>query len=228
MKIDIITIFPDMFNDFLNTSIIYRAIKDKKVVVNIHNLRDYTPYQHGQIDDMPYGGGPGMVLMVEPVVNAINALKTDSSKVIILTPTGKTYHQKQAEELTVAPHLIIICGHYEGFDERIYNYVDLEISLGDYILTGGELGAMVIIDSVTRLLPGVINQESRREESFNQPLLDYPVYTKPRIFEGQAVPDVLLSGHHQNINDYRYQTQIEKTKLKRPDLWREYYELQNK
>jgi len=228
MKIDIITIFPDMFNDFLNTSIIHRAIKDKKVVVNIHNLRDYTPYQHGQIDDMPYGGGPGMVLMVEPVVNAINALKTDNSKVIILTPTGKTYHQKQAEELTMVPHLIIICGHYEGFDERIYNYVDLEISLGDYILTGGELGAMVIIDSVARLLPGVINQESRREESFNQPLLDYPVYTKPRIFEGQSVPDVLLSGHHQNINDYRYQSQIAKTKLKRPDLWRKYHELQNK
>lgn len=228
MIIDIVTIFPEMFDNFLNTSIIARAVKSQKVTINIHNLRDYTPYSHGQVDDMPYGGGQGMVLMVEPVVNALEALKKQNSLVIMLTPAGEQYHQDLASSLKNYHHLIILCGHYEGFDERISSYVDLELSLGDYILTGGELASMVLVDSITRLIPGVIKEASHMEESFTNHLLDYPVYTKPRVFREQEVPEILLSGHHQNIATYRQQMQIEKTKNKRPDLWRKYHELQDK
>lgn len=228
MIIDIVTIFPEMFDNFLNTSIIARAVKSQKVTINIHNLRDYTPYSHGQVDDMPYGGGQGMVLMVEPVVNALETLKKQNSLVIMLTPAGERYHQDLASSLKNYHHLIILCGHYEGFDERISSYVDLELSLGDYILTGGELASMVLVDSITRLIPGVIKEASHMEESFTNHLLDYPVYTKPRVFREQEVPEILLSGHHQNIATYRQQMQIEKTKNKRPDLWRKYHELQDK
>ena len=218
MKIDILTLFPEMFEGFLNSSIIKRA-RDKKIVeINIHNIRDYTNDIHNRVDDYPYGGGAGMVLMCEPVVSAIEEFKTDDSMVILMTPQGKQYNQKIAYNLKEKKHLILVCGHYEGFDERIRNFVDLEISIGDYILTGGEIPAMAITDSVTRLIDGVIERESYINESFNDNLLDYPVYTKPRVYRGFEVPEVLLSGHHENINKWRMEESIKRTKKRRPDL----------
>ncbi|NLM63615.1 MAG: tRNA (guanosine(37)-N1)-methyltransferase TrmD [Mollicutes bacterium] len=218
MKIDILTLFPSMFDAFLKTSIIGRAVANKQVVINVHNIRDYSPYPRGQVDDYGYGGGRGMVLMPEPIFNAIEALKTKESLVIMMTPQGIPYQQKKAYELSKEKHLIIICGHYEGFDERIRSIVDLEISIGDYILTGGEIPSMVIVDSVVRLLDGVIEKESHLNESFNNSLLDYPVYTKPQEFRGMKVPDVLLSGHHENIKKWRKEQALKKTREKRPDL----------
>ena len=218
MKIDILTLFPHMFDGFLEESIIARAIKDKKVVVNIHNFRDYSKDPHKNVDDYPYGGGAGMVLMPQPIFDCVNALKKENSKVILLTPQGKTYSQKMAIEFTKEEHLIIICGHYEGFDERIRSLADYELSIGDYVLTGGELPAMVISDSIIRLLDGVINKESYENDSFTNDLLDYPVYTKPADYNGMKVPEVLLSGHHANINKWRMEEQIKRTKERRPDL----------
>ena len=218
MVIDIITIFPNMFDEFINTSIIKRAIDSNKVEINIHNLRDYSNYKNGQVDDYQFGGGSGMVIMCEPVFNAIEELRKENSLVIMLTPSGKTYNQKLALDLTRYEHIILLCGHYEGFDERIKTIIDLEISIGDYVLTGGELPAMIISDSVIRLLDGVISDGSKVSESFNDNLLDYPVYTKPREFRGLKVPDVLLSGHHKNIDEYRNNERIRVTKEKRSDL----------
>ena len=218
MVIDIITIFPNMFDEFINTSIIKRAIDSNKVEINIHNLRDYSNYKNGQVDDYQFGGGSGMVIMCEPVFNAIEELRKENSLVIMLTPDGKTYNQKLALDLTRYEHIILLCGHYEGFDERIKTIIDLEISIGDYVLTGGELPAMIISDSVIRLLDGVISDGSKVSESFNDNLLDYPVYTKPREFRGLKVPDVLLSGHHKNIDEYRNNERIRVTKEKRSDL----------
>lgn len=218
MKIDILTLFPDMFHGFLTTSIIKRAIEDKKVEINIHNIRDYSTDAHKRVDDYGYGGGNGMVLIPEPVFNAIADLKKEKSFVIITTPQGITYKQSVAKSLVDKEHIIIICGHYEGFDERIYTLADMEISIGDYILTGGELASMVISDSVVRLIDGVIEKESHEKESFSDNLLDYPVYTKPVNFRGMQVPDVLLSGHHANIDKWRLEEQIKKTASRRPDL----------
>ena len=218
MKIDILTLFPEMFEGFINTSIIKRAIDSNLVEINVHNIRDYTKQDHNRVDDYPYGGGEGMVLMCQPVVDAIETFKTDDSKVILMTPQGKTYNEKVAYELKEEKHLIIVCGHYEGYDERIRNFVDMEISIGDYILTGGEIPAMVITDSVTRLIDGVIEKESYTNESFNNNLLDYPVYTKPRVYRGYEVPEVLLSGHHENINNWRKEESIKRTEIRRPDL----------
>jgi tRNA (guanine37-N1)-methyltransferase len=218
MKIDILTLFPDMFQGFLNTSIIKRAIEDKKVEINIHNIRDYSKDSHKRVDDYGYGGGNGMVLMPEPVFDAIADLKKEESFVIITTPQGNTYKQGVAKTLVDKKHIIIICGHYEGFDERIYTLADAEISIGDYILTGGELASMVITDSVVRLIDGVIEKESHEKESFTDNLLDYPVYTKPVDFRGMIVPEVLLSGHHANIEKWRLEEQIKKTASRRPDL----------
>ena len=218
MKIDVVTLFPSMFEGIINESIIKRAIDKKKVEINIYNLRDYTKDKNKKVDDYGFGGGKGMVLMPEPVYNAIKALKKKNSKVILLTPQGKTYKQEIAYNLSKEKHLILICGHYEGFDERIRSFVDLEISIGDYILTGGEIPSMILIDSITRLLDGVIDQESHEKESFNNNLLDYPVYTKPVDFKGMKVPDVLLSGHHENINKWRQEESLKKTAEKRPDL----------
>ena len=218
MKIDILTLFPDMFEGFKTQSIIKRAIEKEKVEINIIDIRNYTPYKNNQVDDYQYGGGGGMVMMCEPVFNTVEAIKTEDSHIIILTPRGKTYNQQKAYELTKKKHMIIICGHYEGFDERIYTLADEIISIGNFVLTGGELPAMMISDSVIRLLDGVISEESLAYESFNDNLLDYPVYTKPREYRGMSVPDVLLNGNHKLINEYRESERKRITKEYRDDL----------
>ena len=221
MKIDILTLFPNMFEGFKTESIIKRAIEKGKVEINIIDIRDYTPYKNNQVDDYQFGGGGGMIMMCEPVFNAVESIKTDESHVIILSPRGKTFKQEKAYDLTKYKHLIIICGHYEGFDERIYTLADEIISIGDFILTGGELAAMMISDSVIRLLDGVITSTSLEYESFNDNLLDYPVYTKPRDFRGMVVPDVLISGDHKKINEYREEMRKKITKEYRDDLFKE-------
>lgn len=218
MIIDILTLFPSMFEGFINESIIKRAIDKEKVQINIHNIRDYSPFSNKQVDDYQFGGGSGMVLMCEPIFNAIEAIKKADSIVIMLTPSGKVYKQSEAVKLKEYKHLILLCGHYEGFDERIKTIVDMEYSIGDYVLTGGELPAMVITDSIVRLIKGVITDGSLESESFTDNLLDYPVYTRPAVFRGMKVPDVLLSGHHENINKYRLEERKRVTKEKRNDL----------
>lgn len=221
MKIDILSLFPNMFTGFLNESIIKRAIQNKKVEINIHDFREHSTDPHRKVDDYQFGGGAGMILMPQPIFDCIEAIKTDDSYIILMTPQGEKYSQKKAYELTNKKHIILICGHYEGFDERIRTIVDTEISIGDYILTGGELASMVITDSVVRLIDGVITNESTETESFNNNLLDYPVYTKPVEYRGMKVPEVLLSGHHANINAWRREESIKRTKLRRPDLLEE-------
>ena len=220
MKIDILTLFPSMFDGFLENSIIKRAIEKELVEINIINFRDYSLDPHKKVDDTPFGGGAGMVLMVQPIYDAVMDLKGEDTKVILLTPDGVTYNQKYAYELKNYKHLIIICGHYEGFDDRIRSVVDFEISIGDYVLTGGELPSMVITDSIVRLIDGVIDEESHINDSFNPDtnLLDYPTYTKPRDFRGMLVPDVLLSGDHKKIDEYRKEESIRKTQERRKDL----------
>ncbi len=218
MKIDILTLFPEMFDGFLNTSIIKRAIEEKKVEINVHNFRDYSLDPHKRVDDYQFGGGAGMVLMPEPIFRAVDDLKTSDSKILLMTPQGKKFEQSYAYELSCEKHIIIICGHYEGFDERIRTLADAEISIGDYILTGGELPSMVITDTIVRLIDGVIDQESHLNDSFNNNLLDYPVYTKPQNFRGMEVPEVLLSGHHENIRKWRLEQSEKRTLERRPDL----------
>ena len=204
MKIDILTLFPDMYAG--------------KVENNIHNFRDFSTDPHNKVDDTPYGGGCGMVLTCQPIFDCVNSLKKDDSIVILLTPDGEVYKQNRAYSLAKEKHLILICGHYEGFDERIRAICDLEISIGDYVLTGGEIASMVLVDSIVRLIPGVIEEGSHVNDSFNDNLLDYPTYTKPRIYEGMEVPEVLLSGDHKKIAEYRYQESLKRTKERRPDL----------
>ena len=218
MKIDILTLFPNMFTGFINESIIKRAINNNLVEINVHNIRDYSPFKNKQVDDYPFGGGPGMVLMCEPIFNAIESLRKENTKVIMLTLSGEVFNQKVATRLSKFEHIILLCGHYEGFDERIKTIVDMEISIGDYILTGGEIPAMAITDTIVRLIPGVINNESLDSESFNDNLLDYPVYTRPEVFRDMKVPEVLLSGHHANIEKYRKEEQLRITKERRKDL----------
>ena len=222
MKIDILTLFPSMFDGVFSESIIKRAIDDKKVEIRLINFRDYTIDPHNKVDDTPYGGGAGMVLSCQPIFDCIDDIRTPESKIILLTPAGIPYKQKMAYDLSLEKHLIIICGHYEGFDERISTLADYEISIGDYVLTGGEIPAMALVDSITRLIPGVINEESHIEDSFkeesNRYLLDYPTYTKPSNFRGLKVPEVLLSGHHENIKKYRMEESLKRTKERRPDL----------
>ena len=219
MKIDILSLFPNMFAGFLEESIIARAMAKHKVEIKIHNFRDFSLDPHGKVDDTPYGGGAGMVLMCQPIFDCIKSLKTKDSFVVMLTPDGKTYNQEIAKKFSKKKHLILLCGHYEGFDERIKSICDEFISIGDFILTGGEIPSMVITDSVVRLLDGVIDQDSLESESFNNNLLDYPTYTKPRVYEGMEVPSVLLSGNHKKIQEYRLNEQIKKTKSLRNDLW---------
>ena len=218
MKIDILSIFPEMFNGAFSESIIKRAVDSGLVEINIHNFRDYTEDPHNKVDDTPYGGGAGMVLMCQPIFKAVEDVKSKKSQVIMLSPEGEKFTQEKAYELSKEEDLILLCGHYEGFDERINTIVDEKISIGDYVLTGGEAPAMVLIDSISRLVDGVIKEDSHINDSFNDGLLDYPQYTKPREFNGMKVPDVLLSGHHANIEKYRLEQQIEKTKQRRPDL----------
>lgn len=218
MIIDILTLFPNFFDNFLTESIIKRAINDNKVEINIHNIRDYATNKHKQVDDYPYGGGAGMVLMCEPIFNAIESLKKENTKVIMMSPSGKTFNQEKAYSLSKEEHIILLCGHYEGFDERIKTIIDEEISIGNFVLTGGEIPAMAIVDAVTRLIPGVISEDSLKDESFNNNLLDYPTYTKPADFRGLKVPEVLLSGHHKNIEKFREEERLKKTIENRKDL----------
>lgn len=218
MKIDILTLFPEMFRGVFSSSIIKRALEKELVQINIHNFRDYSHDSHKKVDDTPYGGGCGMVLMVQPIYDAVMKLKTDDSLVILLSPDGKTYNQEMAYSLSLKKHLIIICGHYEGYDERIKSICDMVVSVGDFVLTGGEIASMLLVDSITRLLPGVIKEESHLLDSFNDNLLDYPTYTKPREFKNMKVPEVLLSGDHKKIEEYRNNERIKKTKELRPDL----------
>lgn len=218
MKIDILTLFPKMYEGFLNESIIKRAILGNKIDIKINNIRDYAKNKHKKVDDTPYGGGAGMVLMCQPIFDAVETLRNDDSKIILMTPSGIPYNQKIATKLSKEKHLLLIAGHYEGFDERIRTIVDMEISIGDYILTGGELPTMIITDSVVRLIDGVIDSSSREKESFKDNLLDYATYTKPKDYKGLKVPDVLLSGHHLNIENWRQTERIIKTMKRRPDL----------
>ena len=218
MKIDILSLFPDMFNGFLNNSIIKRAISSKKVEINIHDFRKYSKDKNKKVDDYQIGGGGGMILMPEPIFDCIDDIRTEDSYIILMTPQGVKYNQSLAYNLTNKKHIIIICGHYEGFDERIRTLADIEISIGDYILTGGELPSMVITDSIVRLIDGVIKESSHKNESFNDNLLDYPVYTKPNDFRGMKVPEVLLSRNHKKIKEFRENEQLKRTRIRRPDL----------
>ena len=218
MKITILSLFPNMFEGFLTESIIKRAIQTEKVEVKIINFRDYSVYNNKQVDDTPYGGGAGMVLMCDPIFRCIDEIRTPNSHIIILSPEGSIYNEKKARELSKYEDIILICGHYEGFDERIKTLADEIISVGDFVLTGGEIPAMLITDSIIRLLPGAITNESLESESFNENLLDYPVYTKPAVYRDMNVPDILLSGDHKKIDDYRESERIRLTKEKRPDL----------
>lgn len=218
MEIIVLSLFPKMFDGFLSESIIKRAIDKNIVNIRVINFRDYSVYNNNQVDDTPYGGGAGMVLMCDPIFRCLDEIRDDGSYVVLLSPEGNRYNQEKAREYKNIKKLIIICGHYEGFDERIKEEADEIVSVGDYILTGGEIGAMAIMDSVIRLVPGVINNESLDDESFNDGLLDYPVYTKPEEYRGKKVPSILLSGNHQKIKNYRHNERIKVTKEKRPDL----------
>ena len=218
MKIDILTLFPKMFEGILEESIIKRAIEKGLVEINIIDFREFSHLSNHQVDDTPYGGGSGMVLRCEPLVEAIESVKTMDSKVLLMCPQGVPYKEKKAIELSKEKHLIFVCGHYEGYDERIRNFVDEEISIGDYVLTGGEIPAMAVMDSVIRLLPGVIKEDSHLEDSFMNSRLDYPTYTKPATFRGLTVPEVLLSGDHARIKQWREEQALENTKKRRKDL----------
>ena len=218
MKIKILTLFPEMFNGFISESIIKRAIEKGVCEFEIIDIREYSPEKHHHVDDTPCGGGAGMVLRCDIVGAAIDANKSDKSHVLLMTPQGKPYSDKLARELSTNEELMIICGHYEGFDERIRTMVDEEISIGDYVLTGGELPAMIISDSVIRLLDNAIRKESYEDDSFSNGLLEYPQYTRPVSYKGMDVPEVLLSGNHKNINQFRLKESLRRTYLKRPDL----------
>ena len=218
MRIDILTLFPDMFTP-LKESIIKRATDKNAVELNIVQIRDFSLDPHKKTDDVPYGGGAGMVMTPQPLYDAIKSVKTENSKVVYLSPRGRVFKQQIAKEYACIEHLILVCGHYEGIDQRIIDLcVDEELSIGDYVLTGGELPAMVVADSVIRLLDGVITADSLSEESFSGGLLEYPQYTRPQNFMGQEVPDVLISGHHANIAKWRKEKSLEITKKNRPDL----------
>ena len=222
MKFDVLTLFPQMFTP-LRESIIGRAVEKKLIEINLIDIRDFSKDKHKKVDDTPYGGGAGMVMMPNVVYDAYKSVETENSKVIYMSPKGQTLNQKKVKKLSHENHLIILCGHYEGIDQRVIDkIVDEEISIGDYVLTGGELPAMVLIDSVSRYIEGVLKADSIKEESFSDGLLEYPQYTRPEVFEGVRVPEVLLSGNHQNIEKWRKENAIKVTSEKRPDL------LQNK
>ena len=218
MKFDVLTLFPEMFEP-LNISILGRAREKNLIEINLINIRDFSKDKHKKVDDTPYGGGAGMVMKADVVYDTYKSIEDANAKVIYMSPQGKKKKKKKVEELAKQEHLIILCGHYEGIDQRVIDkIVDEEISIGDYVLTGGEIPAMVLIDSVSRYNSGVIAEESREEESFANGLLEYPQYTRPEVFEGIKVPEILLSGHHANIEKWRKEKALEITKLKRPDL----------
>lgn len=223
MIIDVLTLFPEMFEVF-NHSIIKRARDKGLIEINIHNIRNFTTNKHKKVDDYPYGGGAGMVMQAEPVYNAVDFIISKygyKPYTILMSPRGERYSQIYAKELSEREHILFICGHYEGLDERIMELVDLELSIGDFVLTGGEIASMAIIDSAARLIPGVLSSaESFEDESFYNGLLEYPQYTRPEEFRGMRVPDVLLSGHHDNIRKWRRYKSLEITYKRRPDLLR--------
>lgn len=224
MKIDILTLFPNMFTGFLEESILKRAIDNEKVSIALIDFREFSENKHKKVDDYPFGGGAGMVLQVQPVYDALRSIEGyENALKIIVSPQGKSFIQKDAYELSKVEHIIILCGHYEGYDERIRTYFDLELSIGDYVLTGGELAAMVLVDAITRVIPDVINKdESHLNDSFSNYLLEHPHYTRPREFNGMEVPEVLLNGHHEDIRKWRLQKSIDKTKERRMDLYQAY------
>jgi len=221
IRFDVLTLFPDMFNNVMKESIIGRAINDGFVEINPVNIRDYTENKHNRVDDYPYGGGAGMVMQAQPIYDAYKSVAGEdkSIPVIYMSPQGKQFTQKIAKDLALNDRVIILCGHYEGVDERVLEeIVTEEISIGDYVLTGGELPAMVVIDTVSRLIPGVLAEDSTKEESFSEGLLEYPQYTRPIEFMGKKVPEILLSGHHANIRKWREEESYKRTLKKRPDL----------
>ena len=219
MKITILTLFPEFFSAITENTIVKRAISKEKVVLNIVNIRDYTKDKHRRVDSAPIGGGAGLIMKCQPIIDALRLNSSENAHTILMSPRGKTFNQKMAEKYTQLDELVIICGHYEGIDERVNNYVDELISTGDYVLTGGEIPSMLIVDSVVRLLDGVIRRESIIDESFESGMLEYPQYTEPRVFEGYEVPEILYSGNHGKIDRYRYLQALKITKEFRPDLF---------
>ena len=220
MRIDILTLFPEMFDCVLSASMLGRAQANGLIDIRVHNIRDYTDNKHRKADDYPFGGGAGLVMMAQPIYDCMDAvLEGGSARRILMTPRGRTLNQKIAKELSAEDHLVLLCGHYEGVDERVMNIIDDEISVGDYVLTGGELPAMLLVDCVSRLIPGVLGcEESAADESFSEDLLEYPQYTRPASFRGMDVPEVLLNGHHAKIQAWRQEQARLKTALNRPDL----------
>lgn len=223
LRVDILTLFPEMFQGFLSTSMIRIAIEKRLLDVRLTNIRDYSANRHQKVDDTPYGGGPGMVMMVQPVADCLQAVREMDRRrgpAILMTPQGQTFNQRMAQNMAEEyERLILLCGHYEGIDERIRDFIDMEVSIGDYILTGGELPAMVLTDAVTRLIPGVLGDpESHADESFSRNYLEYPQYTRPREFQGLKVPEILFSGHHGEIEKWRRNEATKRTAERRPDL----------
>jgi len=219
VEVELLTLHPELVRSPLEHSILGRAQRAGNLTVRVHDIRDHAEGRHRQVDDTPYGGGAGMVMKVDVMVRALRAVRRDKSHVVLLGPGGTTLTQEEAGSLAQKDHLVLLCGHYEGVDERVRSFVDQEISIGDYVLTGGELPALVVVDSVARLLPGVLgNPESARDESFSQGLLEYPQYTRPAEFEGQSVPEVLASGDHGAIAAWRSRASVERTRQRRPDL----------
>jgi tRNA (guanine37-N1)-methyltransferase len=221
MKIDIITLFPDMFKGPFDESILKRAQDKGLVQIKIHNLRKWTNDKRGTVDDRPYGGGIGMVMIAEPIVKAIEEVREENSKVFLLSPRGKVWKQELAQKYSKLDHIILICGHYEGIDERVGSFIDEELSIGDYVLTGGEIPTMVVVDSIVRLIPEVLKEtEATQKESFSLDtnLLEYPQYTHPEDFRGLKVPEILLSGNHAEIEKWREEKALQKTQENRPDL----------
>ena len=219
MRFIILTTFPSMYESFLSSSIIARAIEKKLIEVNIVNIRDYTLDKNHRTDTPPIGGGAGLIMKCQPIVDALKASSSPNSKKIIMSPRGKVFNQKIALSLSKEEEIVILCGHYEGIDERVYSYFDEEISIGDYILTGGETASFVIIDAISRLVNGVINNDSIKEETFNNDLIEYPQYTEPYEFDNKCVPDILYSGNHRVIEKYRHKMSLGYTKKYRPDLF---------
>ena len=219
MKIDILTLFPEMF-DAIKHSILARAEKKGLLEINLHNIRDFSKDKHNKVDDTPFGGGAGMVMTCQPLFDAINSVKTDDCKIVYMSPRGELLNQMFAVSLAKYEHMVIVCGHYEGIDQRVIDYFNMqEISIGDYVLTGGELPAMVLVDCVSRYVAGVLSEGSTEEESFCNGLLEYPQYTKPRVFEGLEVPEILLSGNHGEIAKWKFEQSVKLTKERRPDLF---------